>query len=245
MSFSHVRSLGFLALGWLGLSGVILTPLALAQPRVPKAESFVFNPPPPPQDQGAPLGRRQGGASRGSCKDYAGLTALVPMKDEWVRGLTTSAKPTLWFYLPAAISRDLRAEFVLQDQADNFVYRTDLNLETQSSGILPVFVEAPEPALQANHSYQWTLSLYCDPLRPSASAYVTGLLDSAAPNPSAQGLSPFEQAAQDAGDGIWFDSLTALGELRQAEPNNPAIQQAWRELLQQIDLDHLATAPLL
>ena len=244
----HVRSLSYLSLGWLALNGLLLTPSASAQPRsTKKPASIVFTAPKPPTPQGAPSGRRQGGASRSPlCQNYEGLTALVPIQNEVVWGLTDSQTPTLWFYLPAAINADLvEAEFVLQDEEDNFVYLTDLSLNTSSAGILPVTIEAPEPALQAKSSYKWTLSLYCDPLKPSASVYVTGSLESVAPSASAQGLSPFEQARQDAKDGIWFDSLTALGELRQEAPDNPAFEQAWMELLQQVDLGNLASEPLL
>ncbi len=242
----HIRSLSCLSLGWLALTGLLLTPSAIAQPRSAKSSSFVFTPPPPPTTQGAPSGRRQGGASRGDCKNYEGLTALVPIEDEVVRGLTNSSTPRLWFYLPAPINPDLEAEFVLQDQDDNFVYHNEeLNWNTDSAGIVSVSISPPETALKANTSYKWTLSLYCDPLKPSASVYVTGLLESVAPNSSTQAGSPFAQAAQDAKDGLWFDSLTALGELRQEEPNNPDFKQSWIELLQQVDLGNLAAEPLL
>ncbi len=241
----NLRSLSSLSLGWLCLSGLMLAPDAIAQPQPTQSSSsqlLDFVPPPAPKDEGAPKGRRQGGASRGSCKNYEKLTALVPIQDEVVRGLTQSPNPTLWFYLPAPVSKDLEVEFVLQDQNDDFVYHTDLSFDTDAAGIVSVSVEDAEPALQAGESYQWTLSLDCS---PSVSVYVSGRLESVAPVSSVQGLSPFEQAAQAAQDGIWFDSLTALGELRQAEPDNPRFQQAWMNLLQQIDLDDIASKPLL
>ena len=250
MLVPSVRFLGCLTLGWLSLSGGILAPAAIAQPHLSKSkpQSIVFTPPKPPKPQGAPSGRVRGGASRGACKDYEGLTALVPVQNNVVRGLTSSPKPTLWFYLPAPVNADLKAEFVLQNRSSkssDFVYQTPLTFDTDSPGIVQVAVKTPEPALEADNHYQWTLALYCDPSRPSASVYVTGLLEPVAAKASAPGLSPFEQAAQDAQDGIWFDSLTALGELRQAAPNNPKFEQAWMELLQQIDLGDLAPAPLI
>lgn len=245
MLVPSIRTLNFLMLGCLSLSGLILTPSALAQPRPNKPESFVFIPPPPPKGKGAPSGRRQGGATRGDiCKNYEGLTALVPFQDEVVRGLTASAKPTLWFYLPAPLASDLEAEFVLQDQDNNLVYRTDLDFNIDAPGIVPITVEAPDPSLKADTHYKWTMVIYCNPLRPSASVYVTGLLESVE-HSLVPGLSTFEQAAQDAKDGIWFDSLTALAKLRQAEPDNPKLKQVWIELLQQIDLDDLVAMPLL
>lgn len=246
---SSARSLGYLTLGWLSLSGFILTQTAIAQSSSAKKQPFAYTPPPPPKPEGAPSGRIRGGASRGgACEDYEDLTALVPVQNDVVRGLTTSSNPTLWFYLPVPVGSDLKAEFVLQDTSDDFVYKTPITFNTDSPGIVPITVEAPDPALKADTRYKWTLALYCDPIRTSASVYVTGLLESVAANTantSTQALSPFEQAAQAAQEGLWFDSLTALGELRQAEPNNPDFTQAWMELLQQVDLEDLAPAPLL
>ena len=61
-----------------------------------------FNEPLPPPGQRSPRGRQAGGAGRGKCGDYEGLTALMPVIDDRVWGQTTTDQPTLWFYSPAA-----------------------------------------------------------------------------------------------------------------------------------------------
>ena len=96
---------------------------AIAKPRrtesVKKATvPFAYNPPKAPRGQGSPIGRREGGASRGSCNNYVGLTALVPEQAGRVEGATVADNPTFYFYIPAALSPNVKVEFVLQDQDD-------------------------------------------------------------------------------------------------------------------------------
>lgn len=120
---------------------------------------ILFNAPPPPTEQGAPRGRRTGGASRGNCLNYEGLTALVPVADhrpvtdgdpvanhtsesnegagEVAWGQTTAAKPTLWFYSPAGLMPHLPVELVVQDAMDQYISITTLEVEA-ATGIIAI-----------------------------------------------------------------------------------------------------------
>jgi hypothetical protein len=227
---------------------LLLAPLpALAQSQPQKAKTFTYNPPPLPKNQGAPTGRRQGGASRGTCEDdYTDLTALVPIQDGLVGGVTASLEPTLWFYIPAALSSETQVELVLQDSADQIVSRTLLAINTDSAGILPISVEPNlGRAIVGDRDYQWTLSIVCDPQRPSASPYVQGFLRLSDQDFSHHSRSAFDQAAEYAEAGVWFESLTLLAKLHQAEPNNGQVLAAWSDLLQQADLASISSAAFL
>ena len=237
------------ALLLLTAGGGLLTSEVMAQTNASskKGDAFVYVPPTPPADQGAPLGRQQGGASRGSCNDYAGLTALVPAEpDGMIKGLTAIDEPTILFYVPVALSPDTKVELVVQDQDDEYVTRRRLKLKTDSAGIVPVKLKQLRKDLEVGQNYQWTLSIYCDPARKSASVYVQGLLGRASDNAfKSEQMPSFERAAQYAKQGIWFESLALLAQLRQLEPDNLKIAQAWYDLLQQVELGSVAPAKLL
>ncbi|MBD2459789.1 DUF928 domain-containing protein [Oscillatoria sp. FACHB-1407] len=212
-------------------------------------EQVVFVAPQPPLDQGAPSGRRQGGASRGPCRNYETLTALTPVtSDGKVWGLTTLDRPTFWFHIPNTLTDDVPVEFVLQDSEDNYVYRTRASaLETQS-GIISVSLDASERTLEVGKTYHWTFSIYCDAAHPSASVFVRGSVQRIAPSSELeQQLStatPLQQASVYAANGIWYEALTLLATLKQHNPGDSRTSTAWTELLEQADLGAIAPAPI-
>ncbi|MEA5449226.1 DUF928 domain-containing protein [Leptolyngbya sp. CCNP1308] len=205
---------------------------------------ILFNAPPPPR-QGTPGGRSQGGASRGPCQDFAGLTALVPTTDGVVWGQTTQAAPSLWVYLPHPLSANTPLELTLQDANDNYLYATSLEADT-SPGLIQ-FEIAPETPLQPDQLYTWTLVISCDPAQPTESVFVNGTLQ---PVPLAPGLqaqmavaSKLEQARLYAANGIWHDALNTLATHQQAQPASAQATSAWVDLLQQAGFEDLASEP--
>ena len=213
--------------------------------------SVIFNAPPPPPGQGAPSGRRDGGASRGNCPEYGDLAALVPITEGRVWGQTTAAQPTLWFYLPAAVTPETQIELIVQDADDNTLYETSLAVEAEAGTIA---IALPETVtLPVNEPHYWILSLYCDPERPTSLVFVSGTIERV----SVSGLAPLtadterslSQAQAYANAGMWHDALTVLAELRQANKislDEPAIeiQASWTALLEQVGLTQAATAPV-
>ncbi|MDX2215019.1 MAG: DUF928 domain-containing protein [Oculatellaceae cyanobacterium bins.114] len=210
---------------------------------------IVFAAPQPPADQGAPSGRRQGGASRGPCRDYENLTALTPVTSQGkVWGLTTLDRPTFWFHIPNNLGNDVPIEFVLQDEADNYVYRTAFDAPTTQSGIINIDLSSSSETLEVGKTYYWTFSIYCDAAHPSASVFVRGSVERVPlPDNLEQQLrtaNPLEQAFLYAANGIWHDALTQLALLKQTNPNDLRINTAWVELLEQAGLEATATAPI-
>ncbi|MHC5747254.1 MAG: DUF928 domain-containing protein [Nostoc sp.] len=199
---------------------------------------------------GEPTGRRRGGGSRGSCKSYESLTALVPItktgNKDLVWGQSASQTPTFWFFVPDKLTPKVPVEFVIQDEADNYVYHTKFNPAETQSGIFSLPVQPTKP-LVAGKSYRWTFSIYCDPDKPSAAVYVQGSMTQVAINPSwqqqlAAAKTPLEKASFFAENGVWFDALTSLGEnLQNTKDKDPEIASAWIELLKQGDLAQFST----
>ena len=227
-----------LSLGWPGAS--------LAQ--VPQTPVFV----PTPPDQGAPTGRQRGGGSRGDCPAYQGLTALVPEVDGTVWSQTASATPHFFFYVPHALDSAVPIEFVIQDGNDSYAFRQTFTVES-TAGILnvPVTLETNGKGLEADQTYTWALSIYCDAARPSAAVSVSGTVQRVAdsegvnqiaePSPTAQS----ELIGQYAAAGIWHEAIELAIALHQTEPNNPEYLETLATLLQQSGLaDINPTAPV-
>ncbi len=201
---------------------------------------------------GEPGGRRKGGAGRGPCKQYETLTALTPVSQikqkDTVLGLTTSAQPTFWFYVPAPLTAGLPIEFVLQDGQDNLVYKTNITAAATPAGVVNISLPPTTPPLALNTTYRWTFSIYCNAKAGSESMYVRGMVQRVSLRPTLQqnidrAKTPLERATLYAANGIWHDALTLLGEQR-LQGKGGAIATAWTDLLQQVKLERAATAPL-
>ncbi len=66
--------------------------------------------------------KRRGMGSRNDCPATdMPLTALIPEKQV---GKVVGSNPTFWLFIPYKSSKIPKGEFVLQDEADNDVYRT-------------------------------------------------------------------------------------------------------------------------
>lgn len=226
-----------------------MTGLALIAPSLPAAanpRSVLYNAPPPPSDIGAPTGRRDGGASRGNCPDYVDLAALVPITDGTVWAQTTTAQPTLWFYLPAAITSEQPMELVLQNAADETLYMTTVTADVEAGNIA---IALPETVtLPIGEPHYWTLALYCDPEQPASSVFVSGTIERVAAGdvePLLAETVPSSRLAQDyASTGLWHDALTVLGALQQTDAADSEAKVMWSMLLEQIGLEAAAAAPL-
>ena len=168
--------------------------------------SRLFAQPTPPEDPGAPSGRRQGGAGRGGpesrgcswsaptvpigaaqspCPLNQYLVALVPQslvqgrERPLVWGYTSATHPTFWFFMPASLQSGEIAEFVLQDRAHHFIHKVKLPLS--SRGIIRVSIPATQPSLMVNQGYTWTLRMLPDPApnaaqRPPSRVFVKGTI---------------------------------------------------------------------
>lgn len=207
---------------------------------------IIFNDPTPPS-QGSPSGRQRGGASRGPCREFETLTALVPANNGMVSGRTTSDRPTFWFYLPNQLTEQNSLEFVIQDSADNYIYKTRFSAPGMRSGLINISIPATVKSLEVGKTYSWTLSVYCDPAKPSNSVFVKGSIQRVNLDPTQQnrlqGAKPIEQARIYAANGIWFESLNTLANLYHTHSDQKSIATAWANLLQQAKLESLTQTP--
>jgi Domain of Unknown Function (DUF928) len=206
--------------------------------------------PPIPPNLGAPKGRTGGGASRGTCAESQAMHAVLPSNATRSYTLTALEHPTFWFYLPNRPHPETHLEFVLQDAADRYVYKTVFTQPNASAGLLSVTVPEQSSPLIANAAYSWTLSLQCGATSPSQMVFIRGviqrvaiathpesapILSTAITSSSSQAMTAQLYAQQ----GLWNDAITILAQALQAQPTNPSIAQAWKDLLGQSGLSEL------
>ncbi|MDP8963433.1 MAG: DUF928 domain-containing protein [Cyanobacteriota bacterium] len=183
------------------------------------------------------------------CSSYEppiGLTALVP--DSTI-GITLAEYPTFFFYLPDANLEGVKGEFTLENEKKEVIYYKTVLLKASDSIIRVELSDAPTlPPLEVGKSYNWAFSLVFDKFDRSDSKYVTGWIKRIEPNSELQqklGTAPRqEQPAIYAKNGIWYEALASLAQLRCASPTDSTITSDWESLLQQVGLPEISKKPL-
>lgn len=209
-----------------------------------------------PPNRGIP-GRREGGGTRGCwlgetrLPTNPRLTALTP-EDSY--GQTTKAYPTFYFYVPQFYAEAAnRAEFVLQDESGVELYKATFQMGN-NAGIISLSLpeNANLPPLEIGQDYYWSFALACeqasDPTDQSSDIYVEGWLQRVVPSAEVteelETVSLSDRPAVYAAEGIWYDAVSILAELRRAEPGNQALRAKWTQLLQSVGLESIAEEPL-
>ncbi len=204
---------------------------------------------------GRPGGRRRGGGSRGDCPVSPSLTAIayartvselgIERTDETAGALTTQAQPTLWFYLPSALSNTTATSFAIKDSRDQLLYEGQLSGDTPTGGIISV----PVPIdLAIGSPYHWFLTVSCGTGESSERATVDGWIERQAGdstfNRNISQANSRNRAALYANYGFLQDATTELAALRLANQEDESLAQDWVNFLTALDLRDLTAAPL-
>lgn len=243
----------------LTVAGAFLLATTATTVSMPPATAGIdlFSTPRAKQARGRVPGRRRGGARRGPCPDTdTQLTALVAaveietqtLPETYVGGITTAEHPTFWFDVPYRLNDEATAEFVLQDDSGQDIYRTtsaefataNQTPGATTPGIIGISLpEALEP-LTVGQTYQWYFKVDCGAESP---LYVRGGIERVALEPAlANQLSiilPLEQVALYQANEIWYDAVSAITPLYLAQKDNPTVSAAWTELMRSLGLEHL------
>ncbi|MEH2051441.1 DUF928 domain-containing protein [Nostoc sp.] len=200
----------------------------------------------PPQD-GSSRGRptqRGGAGSRGNCPSVeVPLIALIPEKTV---GLVVEANPTFWVFVPYQLKDVPSGEFVLQDEANNDIYRASFTLP-EIPGIVSFALPSAVP-LEVNKRYQWYFKVYCNQQKFD-SVFVRGWVQRIALKSDLEkqlktATTIRERIQLYTQNGIWYSALTELAKLRLAESKNATLDNEWTSLLRNIDLENLSQKPL-
>lgn len=209
---------------------------------------------------GIPSGRQRGAAGRGNCLNVdVPLTALVPavqkpigdgqtdlmMTNIW--GLTAKSHPTLLFYIPYANASAQAGEFVLQDKEDNDIYRTMIALPPIPS-VVKISLAAMSAPLEIGKMYRWYFKVRCSVQNMSGPIFVEGWMQRVALEPKISDLlaaaTPLQKIDIYAENGIWYDTVADLAQMRVQNPGNEELEADWRQLLQSVGLADIQSQPV-
>ena len=137
---------------------------------------------------------------------------------------------------------------IFDPDRDREVYKTTLALED-----IPGVVKLSLPkavSLETGKEYVWQLALICNPEKPSEQDYLRGMIErtqlsSDQKTKLADAIEPHKQAEVYAGAGIWLETLIVLSQLRHERPNDSNVNDAWKQLLESVELGEIATEPLI
>lgn len=197
-----------------------------------------------PPDVKAP-GNRQAGTHRGeACPEDLSITPLIP-KDNL--GLTLAESPTFFAYFSQTSAK---IEFSLKtEDGKNMVYETAFQME--KPGIVGVTIPAAagdRKSLEVGKRYQWSFAVVCNPEDRSGDSFVKGWVQRIeAPPTLASDLAnpdPMARLIVYAKNGIWYETVAALAEMRRQNPDDAMLAVEWTQLLQSQNLDPIADRPL-
>lgn len=207
--------------------------------KVHQAERKQSDPPPPPTnpDSSAAGGRRAPSAcpqDAGAATTSPPLTALSPTTKP---GLTL-AQPTFLVYVPRTSAKN--AEFSLRSRDGRGVYRTTVAL-TNTPDIISITLPAQATPLEIGKQYTWSFAIICNPDDRVADQFVTGTVQRTELDPTRlrqiEQTPPKQRVELYQKDGIWYNALALLFELKRSQPNDPSLSKAWREFLQSGGVD--------
>ncbi len=190
--------------------------------------------------------RTTGGASRGdSCaigkatKSNASIVKLLPKSNI---GLTEEQRPSIMVYIPATIAQ--KAFFSIQDENFNHHYQTTLELP-EEAGVMSIKLPRESPALETGKNYQYSLVMICGEDLEVDSPFVSGWIQRVQPKGNLTLQKPsVELASQLASNGLWYDAVSTLAELRKSQPSNQSVVNSWQQLLNSAGLSKIAQEPI-
>ena len=193
------------------------------------ASPTVYNPP----LRGAPRGRI-GGGTRGVGTDTIVLSVLAPDH----AGLTASEQPSLYWHISTATTYPV--EITVMDPR-----RIEPVLETRLAGPVTAGLHRVRLAdygvtLDPDVQYRWYVAVVLDPDRRAKDVLAGGVVERVPLTPELR--QKLAQAKKEdvpsiyAGDGLWYDALTAVSDLVDGAPSDAALRQQRAALLGQVGL---------
>jgi hypothetical protein len=190
----------------------------------------------PPKGSGIPKDPTTAGGTRPiNCNDvYSCLIPLLPAtttKQLDYYPLTVSERPTVYVSLPRTSGTAVFTLYQHMPSAIKKIHRFSFPVKT-SGGIISIAIPPSSPALQNDNTYEWTLSLNNE----SANGLVRRVQLKPSLKQKISQAKPLEKLAIYAAEGIWYDSVATLAELRSANPFDRNIFTAWSVFLDSVNL---------
>ena len=217
-----------------------LTPMQAVPAPILLSQNVNFKPP----DVEAP-DNRQSATHRGdACPKDLSIVPLMPQSND---GLTLAESPTFFAYVSHPSTQ---VEFTLQadDGKGTEVYKTTFKVD--KPGIVEVSIPATgdrQKSLDVNKRYQWSFSVACND-DPSGNYFVKGIVKRIEPQETLKkdlaNPDPLARAIAYANNGIWYDTIATLAQMRRLAPDDSGLGAEWTQLLQSQKLESVADQPL-
>jgi hypothetical protein len=236
-----------LALPWICLVGIIIPSMAMggsepADKSIPiePARSVtekaarpvvVYSPP----LRGMPVNRIGAATRSASGSALPTVMALVPEHT----GLTIHDQPVLFWYLfePAACPVELS---IIDESQYEPLWQSRISQPVQS-GFHRIRLTDSGLKLDKGKSYKWFVALVLDSDHRSKDVIAGGVIERINPseslNKKLSRSDPLQRVAIFAEEGIWYDTLTAISDLVDAQPGNSSLENTRMDLLTQVGLD--------
>jgi len=219
----------------------LLTPMQAVPAPILLSQNVNF----PPPDVTAPDNRR-GATHRGeACPKDLSIIPLIPKSND---GLTLGESPTFFAYVSHSSTQ---VEFTLQDtdEKGTEVYKTTFKVD--KPGIVEVSIPAigdGQKFLEIGQRYQWSFSVVCDQKDRSGDYFVYGVVQRIEPQETLKNdlanADPMARAIAYAKNGIWYETLATLAQMRRLAPDDSRLRAEWTELLESQGLTSVADQPL-
>jgi hypothetical protein len=203
-----------------------------AQPAASKSAASlpVYRPP----SVGQPS-RTVGGGTRGPGDGFPSVYVLVPDHP----GRTTSAQPTLFWYVDNVPAAGSKVRFTLIDEkSDDPLVSAELPTPTHA-GVYAIRLVDHRVSLELNKEYEWSVALAVNPKDAAQEVVASGFIVRVPPvEKTASGdPSPVHRLAE---QGLWYDALAEVdGEMKTRPADASAMRSA---LLRQVGLNAVADA---
>jgi len=226
----------------------LLTPMQAVPAPILLSQNVKFKPP-----RVTAPDNRQAGTHRGpACPKDLSIIPLIP---ESKIGLTLTQSPTFFAYVSHSSTQ---VEFTLQaDETGTEVYKT--NFKADKPGIVEVSIPAigdRQTSLEIGQPYQWSFSVACNKddaseealPDPSGNYFVKGMVLRIEPEETLKNdlanPDPMARAIAYAKNGIWYETLATLAQMRRLAPDDSGSMAEWTQLLQSQGLESIAAQPL-
>ena len=189
-----------------------------------------------------------GGASRtiGQCfmetQSAIPFSALLPGS---ASGLTAESHPTILAYLPETSAQSVFFSWRGENNRDH--YQAILPIKNEGA-IVSLNLPETAPPLEVGKNYQWALGIMCDgrlqPDSPMIHGQVKRIELASTIQSSLDKNISLKNAALYGENGLWYETVATLAQLKTAQPSDRNLASNWSELLDSVGLREFSDVPL-
>ena len=180
---------------------------------------------------------RVDGISRGADDAALALTVLAP---EHV-GLTTKDQPSLFWFQSKAVRARFELTIVAAKEPKPLL---EMQLDQPATdGIQRFRLSDHGVKLKKDVDYRWSVAVVLDPENRSRDVVASGVIRRIAPSPALVerlAKSPSDAAAIYADEGIWYDSMEALSDTIEQQPQDKVLHEERAMFFMQVGLKDAA-----